>query len=193
MPKNDLNNNEELENTEDFSFEDLNEAGDEKSLKDKLKDLREKLKEKTEEARANLDGWQRSRAELVNKEKQLQTEKLEIYKQAAASILEELIPVLDSYEMARKNKEAWEKVEANWRVGVEYIFQQLLGVTDNAGLKKIEPKKGEAFDVNKMHAIEEVETSDENSDHKISEVIQSGYELNGKLLREAKVKIYIKK
>ncbi len=193
MVKNDLNNNEELENAEDFSFEDLAETGDEQTLKNKLKTLQEKLKEKTEEARANLDGWQRSRAELVNKEKQLQTEKLEIYKQASANILEELIPVLDSYEMARKNKEAWEKVETNWRIGIEYIFQQLLSVTENSGLKKIEPKQGEAFDVTRMHAIEEVSIDDEKMDHKVSELIQTGYELNGKLLREAKVKIYIKK
>lgn len=193
MSKNNEENNEELENLEDFSFEDLEETGDEKTLRTKLKTINEKLKEKTDEARANLDGWQRARAELVNKEKQIQTEKLEIYKQASANILEELIPVLDSYEMARKNKDAWEKVEQNWRVGIEYIFQQFIGVTESAGLKKIEPQKGEVFDINKMHAIEEVETQDENLDHKVANVIQSGYELNGKLLREAKVEIYIKK
>lgn len=180
-------------NDEEISFEETNEMGDEMSLKDKLKDLREKLKEKTEEAKQNLDGWQRARAELVNKEKQLQSERSEIYKSAAASILEELIPVLDSYEMAKKNKEAWEKVEANWRMGVEYIFQQLQNVTEGSGLKKVEPKVGGAFDVNKMHAIEEVSTDEVSKDHTISDIIQSGYELNGKLLREAKVKIYIKK
>ncbi len=189
----DQNNNNADENLEDFSFEETGAEGDEKSLQEKLKNLREKLKEKTEEAKQNLDGWQRARAEVVNKEKQIQSEKLEIYKQAATNILEELIPVLDGYEMARKNKESWEKVETNWRVGIEYIFQQLMGVTENSGLKKVEPKVGDVFDVNKMHAIEEVETDDDNLDHKVSDIIQSGYELNGKLLREAKVKIYIRK
>lgn len=178
---------------EDFSFEETGEFGDEKNIKEKLKDLREKLKEKTEEAKINLDGWQRARADLVNKEKQLQMEKLEIYKNASANILEELIPVMDSYEMARKNVSAWENVEKNWRMGVEYIFQQLLTIAENSGLKKIEPKIGDIFDVNSMHAIEEVATDDEKADHTISDIIQSGYELNGKLLREAKVKIFIKK
>jgi len=181
------------ENTEDFSFEETGEAGDEKSLKDKLKDIREQLKIKTEEAKQNLDGWQRARAELVNKDKQLQSERVEIYKQASANILEELIPVLDGYEMARKNKESWEKVESNWRVGIEYIFQQLTNVTDSAGLKKVDPKVGDKFDVNKMHAIEEVLTEIDKDDHTVADIIQSGYELNGKLLREAKVKIYIRK
>jgi molecular chaperone GrpE len=182
-----------MENNEDFEFEDLADTGDEKSLKDKLKELREKLKLKTEEAKQNLDGWQRARAEMVNKDKQLQQERVEIIKQASANILEDLLPVLDSFEMAKKNKEAWEKVDPNWRMGVEYIFTQLNTTLENHGLKIVAPKVGETFDVNKMHAIEEVSTDDDSKDHTVGEVIQSGYELNGKLLREAKVKIYLTK
>lgn len=178
---------------EEDEFVATDESGDELTLEDKIKALRKKLFDKEKEAQENLTGWQRARAELVNKEKQLQSEKLEIYKNAAASILEEIIPALDSYEMARKNISAWESVEKNWRMGIEYIFQQLQTVVENFGLKKIEPKIGDGFDVKKMHAIEEVATDDENMDQKVSEVIQSGYELNGKMLREAKVKIYIKK
>lgn len=178
---------------DEIQFEDTNESGDEMSLKDKLKALREKLKEKTEEAKLNLDGWQRARAELVNKDKQLQNEKVEVYKQATAGIMEELLPTLDGFEMAKKNKDAWEKVDANWRMGIEYIFSNLFNTLEGNGLKKIEPKIGDKFNVNTMHAIEQVVTNDESLDHTVSEIIQSGYELNGKLLREAKVKIFIKK
>ncbi len=180
------------ENTDEvLEFEETTEAGDEKTLQEKVKDLRMQLKEKAEESKINLDGWQRARAELVNKDKQMQVEKLEIYRGAAANLLEDLIPVLDSYGMARKNVTTWEKVEANWRMGVEYIFQQLTTTCENAGLKKIEPKVGDKFDVNTMHAVEEVQADDETKDHTVSEIIQSGYDLNGKQLREAKVKIYI--
>jgi molecular chaperone GrpE len=189
----DENNDIEETNQEGFDFEETEESGDERSLNEKLKDLRQKLKQKVEESKLNLDGWQRARAELVNKEKQIQQERVAIYKQASSGILEELIPVLDGYEMAKKNTSAWEKVEANWRMGVEYIFQQLKNVTENHGLSKIEPKIGENYDVNRMQSIEEVATDDEDKDHTISELIQSGYELNGKLLREAKVKLFIKK
>lgn len=180
-------------NEEEVIIEDLDEQGDEKSLKQKLKDLKLQLKEKEKEAKENLDGWQRARADLVNKEKQIQVEKIEIYKNASASLLEEIIPVLDSYEMAKKNQAAWELVDANWRVGVEYIFQQLITVCDNAGLKKVNVKIGDVFDVAKMSAVEEVSTDDTSQDHTVSDIIQSGYELNGKLLREVKVKIFIKK
>lgn len=177
----------------DIEFEDLAETGDELSLQTKIKELRKKLKEKELEAKTNLDGWQRARAELINKEKQLATEKLEIYKNASANLIEEILPALDSFEMAKRNKEVWEKVDSNWRAGIDYIFSQLNSVLENTGLKKIEPVVGANFDVNTMHAIEEVSTDIATSDHTISEVVQSGYELNGKLLREAKVKIFIKK
>lgn len=186
-----LINGEDEITSDDITIENTDETEDESNLKDKIKELRKKLKEKEEEAKKSLDGWQRARAEMVNKDKQIQSERVEIFKQAAANILEDLIPVLDSYEMARKNKIAWENVEQNWRMGIEYIFAQLQSVVDNNGLKKLEPILGEEFNVNNMHAIEEVETEDETKDHTVSEVIQSGYELNGKLLRESKVKIYI--
>jgi molecular chaperone GrpE len=181
------------ENEEEVILEELDEQGDEKSLKQKINDLKVQLKEKEKEAKENLDGWARARADLANKEKQIQAEKIEIYKNAAANLLEEIIPVLDSYEMARKNKENWEKVEQNWRLGVEYIFQQLITVCENSGLKKLDVKTGDVFDVSKMSAVEEVSTDDASQDHTVSDIIQSGYELNGKLLREVKVKIFIKK
>jgi molecular chaperone GrpE len=178
---------------DDIKIEETEEVLDESAMQEKIKSLRKELKAKEQEVKANLDGWQRARAELVNKEKQLQQEKLEIYKSAAVNLLEEIIPVLDSYEMAKKNREAWDKVDSNWRVGVEYIFQQLITVCENSGLKKIDCKIGDVFDVNKMSAVEEVSTDDSSQDHTISDIIQSGYELNGKILREVKVKIFIKK
>lgn len=181
------------ENFEDLEFEKTEEVVSEESLAEKVKSLRKRIKELETESKTNLDGWQRARAELINKDKQFQSERSEIYKSSTAGIIEDLIPVLDSYSMAKKNKEAWEKVEQNWRVGVEYIFSQFSSVLEANGLKTVEPKLGSAFDVNTMHAIEEVGTGDEKLDHTVSEVIQNGYELNGKLLREAKVKIYIKK
>ena len=95
--------------------------------------------------------------------------------------------------MARKNKENWEKVESNWRIGVEYIFQQLINVTENTGLKKVNVKIGDNFDVNTMSTVEEISTEDASQDHTVADIIQSGYELNGKLLREVKVRIFIKK
>ena len=171
------------ENFEDLEFEKTEEVVSEEGLAEKVKDLRKKIKELEAESKTNLDGWQRSRAELINKDKQFQSEKSEIYKSSTASIIEDLIPVLDSYSMAKKNKEAWEKVEQNWRVGVEYIANQLKKVLEEFGLKELNPI-GQKFDPMRDEAIEHEKDGDT-----ITAVIQKGYELNGKILKAPKVKV----
>ncbi len=177
----------------DVEFVDLDDAGDEKSLEEKLKDLRIKLKEKEKEAKVNLDGWQRARAEMVNKEKQMQDDRTSMMKFANQNLLEEIIPTFDNFEMAKRNKEIWEKVDQNWRVGVEYIFTNLKNVVKDAGLEEISPRENDEFSTSNMESTEEVETTEDTNDHKVAELVQTGYTLNGKLLRPAKVKIYIKK
>ena len=187
-----MKNDENIISEEDLEFVDTDAQGDEKSLQEKIKSLREKLKVKEKEAKENLDGWQRARAELVNKEKQLGEEKISIMKYANASLIEEILPTFDNFEMAKRNKEIWEKVDQNWRVGVEYIFGNLKNVLLEVGLKEISPKEVDNFNVSEMEAVEEIDGNDTN-DHKVAELVQTGYTLNSKLLRPAKVKIYIKK
>jgi molecular chaperone GrpE len=189
-----MTDNTEEEIIEDFVAEaSSDESGDEMSLQEKVKKLKKELKEEQAKSKEYLDGWQRARADLVNKEKQLQADKLEIYKSANANLIEELIPSLDAYEMAKSNKAVWEAVDAKWRIGVEYIYTGIESALSGNGLVKIQPSSEADFDINKMAAVAEVETSEDDKDHKIESVVQSGYELNGKLLREAKVKIWVKR
>ena len=113
------------EKDEDITFSDEEEGS---NLGAVLKKLREKLKESEKKAEEYLTGWQKERAESVNLRKRLEEEKRDFAKFAKEDIATELIPVLDSFESAFKNKEVWEKVDKNWRMGVEYIHTQLLGV-----------------------------------------------------------------
>src|SRR5581483_10539477 len=83
---------------------------------DQLKKLREKLKKCVEEKQEYLDGWQRERAQLANLRKQEEKERKEFIKFANENLLSDLLPVLDSFHMAFANKEAWEKVDKNWRL-----------------------------------------------------------------------------
>src|SRR3989338_4076705 len=85
-----------------------------------VKKLREKLKICEQERQEYLSGWQRAKADLINARKRDEEGMRELAKFANEGLIVELIPVLDSFEMAMKNKEAWDKVEKNWRVGVEY-------------------------------------------------------------------------
>ncbi len=109
-------------------------------------------------------------------------------KYAEANIISEIIPTLDAFDMAMANKETWEKADKNWRTGIEYIHAQLTSVLEAHGLIKINPI-GEMFDPNNHHAVESIKTTNKDEDHKILNVVACGYSLNGKIIREAQVKV----
>jgi molecular chaperone GrpE len=157
-------------------------------LSSKISKLKEKIKELEEKCSEYLLGWQRDKADFINLRKKDEEAKKSIVEFAKQNFITELLPVLDSFELAMKNKEAWEKVDSNWRVGVEYINTQFLGVLESNGLKRIYPL-GEDFDHNRDEAIEIVKVGDKDKDGKVLEVIQSGYKIGDIIIRPAKVKV----
>ena len=175
------------EGDDDIQFEESDEEG-EVSQGDLIKKLRIKLKEAEAKAQEYLTGWQKERAIVVNARKQLEEEKRDFAKFAKEDVATEIIPVLDSFDSAFKNKEAWEKVDKNWRQGVEYIHTQLLNVLSNHGVSVVNPI-GEKFDPNRDEAIETVAVDNGEDNHKILHVIQPGYTLSGKTIRTSKVKV----
>ena len=90
--------------------------------------------------------------------------------------------------MAIGNKEAWEKADKNWRIGVEYIYFQLRKALTESGVEEIDPS-GKKFDHTLHEAVSYEPVVDEKIDHTVLQVIQKGYILNGKLLKPAKVKV----
>jgi molecular chaperone GrpE len=156
--------------------------------KDIVKDLREKLKKAIAEKQEYLNGWQRSKAEFVNARKRDEEDKKEFVKFAKVDLVEQLIPVLESFESARANKAAWESVDKNWRMGVEYIHSQLLKTLQDNGLEEVNPL-GQKFDPMRDEAVSYDPVDDESKDHVITEVIQKGYNLNGKNIKAPRVKV----
>lgn len=150
-----------------------------------LKKLRDKLKKCTVEKQEYLGGWQRSRADLINAKKDFEEQKKDFVNFAKGDLIIQIIPVLDSFDMAFSNTK---NVPEEWLSGIKYIYSQLVSVLENNGVKQINPI-GEKFDINKHTSVEVVKVDDENQESIILEVIQKGYELNGKVLREAKVKV----
>lgn len=153
-----------------------------------IKKLRQRIKELEEKNQEYLTGWQKERADGINLRKRLEEEKREFAKFAKEDIATELMQVLDSFESAFKNKEAWEKVDKNWRQGVEYIHTQLINVLSNHGISVINPL-GEKFDPQRDEAIENAAVGDEKDDGKIIEVVSIGYKLHDKIIRAPKVKV----
>ncbi len=153
-----------------------------------VKKLREKLKKSEAEKQEYLTGWQRAKADMVNARKRDEAERAEFTKYANERLIDGLIPVLESFELAMGNKEAWGKVDKNWRIGVEYIYSQLKKALSDSGLEEIDPI-GKAFDHNRDEAAEYVPVDKESDHHKIIAVIQKGYSLNGRPMRPPKVKV----
>lgn len=174
-----MNDDIELESEQEY---------DEEHIQDALKKTKEKLKEAEKTKQEYLDGWQRTKADYINSKKRDEESAKELVKFANSNLIAELIPVLDSFEMAFSNKESWEKVAPEWRKGVEYIYSQLLSVLTSNGISQLNPT-GQHFDPNVHESVGLVETKNKDEDGKILEVIQKGYLLNGKHVRTAKVKV----
>jgi molecular chaperone GrpE len=180
--------------SEDIELEeivDLDDDGNEKGLATKNKELRIKIKELEKTKAEYLDGWQRAKADSINREKSIIEDKKNIIELANKKLMINLVPVMDSFLMAMSNKEAWDKVDPNWRIGVEYIKTQLETVFMDNGLE-IFGKVGEKADPNKYNTLETVATDSDTEDNTVAEILQYGYTLSGKVLREAKCKTFIK-
>ena len=162
----------------------------EESAQETIKKLREKLKKAIAEKQEYLTGWQRERADYTNFKRETENNRKELVKFANERLFDELIPVLDSFDMAFGNKEAWEKADLNWRIGIEYIYNQLVKSLADNGLVQFSANVGDKMDDMKFEAIGTVPTEDEKIDHTVAVVTKKGYLLNEKVFRPAQVKVF---
>lgn len=172
---------------DDVEFEELNDEG-EVSTRDTIKKLRDKVKKLEAEKKEYLDLSQRTRADYMNFKKEVDSERSNNRKFATKKFIEELLPVLDAYDMAQGNSEAWEKVDQNWRIGIEYIFNQLRTVLEREGVVQF-GKVGDQFDPNLHESMEIVEVGDESKNDIIVRILQSGYRMHDSVLRPARVHV----
>ena len=155
---------------------------------DVIKKLRERIKKIEKESKENLDGWQRAKADFQNFKNSLDKDRESIIKLVKENTLNEILPVIDSFEMAFANKKAWNNVNSDWRIGVEYIYSQLKTILETNGITEIQALR-ELFDPVKHSSTEIKVVNDEKDDGRVVEVVQKGYMINGKVLRPAKVKV----
>lgn len=173
------------EGSDDIVFDEDSELGDNQVVKK----LREKLKTAVEEKQQYLDGWQRDKAEFMNARKRDEEAKQEFLKFAKLNVIEDILPVVDSFDMAMANKTSWESVSAEWRAGVEGIYNQFMGILAKQGVT-VFGAKGDMFDPNLHQSVSMVTTNDKTQDHTVAEVLQKGYMLSGRVIRPAMVQVY---
>ena len=181
--------NKIFDNSVDSEYNDVT-FDEESTAIDKMKKHQDKLKQCQKEKQEYLDGWQRAKADMVNQKKGFEETRKDYIKYSNEHFVEELFPVLDSYQMAFSDKEAWESVNENWRKGIEYIYSQFVSTLESNGLLMLDPI-GEQFDPVKHNSVESVKVDNEKEDGAIVLVIQKGYSINGKVVRPSKVKVGI--
>ncbi len=131
---------------------------------------------------------QRVQAEFENSRKRLDREKEEFAKIAAAALVAELLPLLDSIEAAEKALNEQQQVTKEKAIeGIELIKRQLLAILGSAGLKEIKAL-GQKFDPMLHDCVMKASEKGKEEDIVLEE-LQKGYMLNGKVLRHAKVKV----
>ncbi len=173
---------------DDIDFEADSEMGDVVGAQVKLKKLREQLKEAQQKGAEYLDGWQRCKADGINARKDFITEAERRASRGKLTIIEEIIPVLDSFDMAA-GSERWAEVSDGLRTGMENVRNQLLDVLARHGVERF-GKVGEMFDTRLHEAVQEVDDVAGES-HTIIKILRFGYRADHRVLRQAQV--FVKK
>lgn len=168
---------------EEITIEPENE---ETTFSGKPKKDQDKIQKLQTEKQEYLDGWQRARAELANLKNQHAEEKKLFTELGKQSLLQDLIPMLDNFDAAFADKDAWEQTPEGWRVGIEYIYNQFKTVLEENGVQ-VYGEVGEQFDTALYEPVEMV--SDPENAGKVIQVIQKGYKLKDRVVRPAKVKV----
>ena len=185
-PKEKENNNEE--EWKEQAVQDEN--GEETTEKEEVAlTEEEKLAQELEKANAEIedqkDKYLRLSAEFDNYRKRTMKEKAELILNGGEKSISSILPIVDDFERALKNMETATDVAAV-KEGVELIYNKFMTVLGQNGVKVIETKE-QPLDTDYHEAIAVIPAPDEALKGKILDCVQTGYTLNDKVIRHAKV------
>ena len=143
--------------------------------------IKKQLGEETKKVNEYLDHLQRLQAEFDNYRKKAEQERQGIMKQANHGLIQKFLGILDSFELAFKNR----KEDDEFAKGMKLVFLEIYLTLEKEGLKKIDCL-GKKFDP-KLHEVMLQEES-EQEEGTIIEELQKGYMLNDRVIRFSKVK-----
>ena len=149
--------------------------------------LQKELDEANEKIATLEDKYLRQVAEFDNYRKRTIKEKAELIKNGGERAIESILPVLDDFERALANM-AKDENAAEIMTGVELIYNKFVGILKQNGLQKIETE-GATFDTDFHEAIAIIPAPSEDLKGKVLDCVQTGYTLNDKVIRHAKVAV----
>lgn len=147
--------------------------------------LAQELEKANEQLEEQKDKYLRLSAEFDNYRKRTLKEKAELILNGSEKSISGILPVIDDFERAIRNMETAADVPAV-REGVELIYHKFMSVLEQNGVRVIETKD-KSLDTDYHEAIAVIPAPDEASKGKILDCVQTGYMLNDKVLRHAKV------
>ena len=157
--------------------------------KEKIAQLEKEVETLNEKIAKEKDDYIRLMAEFDNFRRRTSQEKLEIVSMASTETIKGLLPVLDDCERAMNVLKESKDSEAA-KEGTELIYHKLMAYLQGKGLAVIQAK-GEAFDTDLHEAVAQFPVPEEEMKGKVFDVVQTGYTLNGKVIRFAKVVVGI--
>lgn len=147
--------------------------------------LEEQLEAAKKEAEQYKDKYLRAVAEFDNYRKRTLKEKAELLLNGSEKAVCAFLPILDDFERAIADKT--EDVNAI-KEGVQIIFNKFNKTLESLGVKKIETE-GKDFDVDFHEAVAMVSGMGDDKKGKVIDCVQTGYQLNDKVIRHAKVAV----
>jgi molecular chaperone GrpE len=130
-----------------------------------------------------VDTLRRVQADFENYRKRVQREQAVLVERANERLLEELLPVLDSFDGALAHVDGGDVDQL--RNGVQGIHAQLVAVLRKNGLEQIDAE-GSPFDPNEHEAVMQ---DDGDGDPHVGQIMRAGYRLKGRVLRPAMVSV----
>ena len=157
--------------------------------KEKTAELEKKIEELENKVAKDKDDYIRLMAEFDNFRRRTAQEKLELVSMASTDTIKGLLPVLDDCERALKVLLESDDSDAA-KEGTELIYHKLMSYLQSKGLAVIEAM-GKEFDTDQHEAVAQFPVPEEDKKGKVFDVVQTGYTLNGKVIRFAKVVVGI--
>lgn len=186
------NTQKETENPDIQGVQESDSPSDSESSEDvKEDDNPEVCEEESEKLRSELDEYKdkylRLMAEFDNYRKRVLKEKSELILNGGEKVISSILPVLDDIERAEESMTTIEDSKS-FQEGVSLIFEKLKTILEKNGLKKMDTV-GEQFNVDFHEAIAMVPGQPDELRGKVIDSVQTGYLLNDKVLRHAKVAV----
>ena len=160
-----------------------------KEKKSKTDELEAKIVELEEKVAKDKDDYIRLMAEFDNYRRRTSQEKLELVSTASTETIKGLLPVLDDCERALAVLKESKDSDAA-KEGTELIYNKLMTYLKSKGLAVIEAA-GQPFDTDLHEAVAQFPVPEEDKKGKVFDVVQTGYTLNGRVIRFAKVVVGI--